>query len=178
VRRIVSPGKIGADDWIDVMRCAHEVGLRGSATMVFGHVETLPERVEHLRLLRRLQDETGGLDGVFTAFIPWPMQPTKTGLEGKFERSTTGDYLRTLAVSRLYLDSIRNIQGGWVTEGPGVAQLALCFGANDWGGWMMEENVVASTGTKHELNVETMRRLSAETGLVLRRRDYFYRLLD
>ncbi len=179
VRSLISPAKIGADDWLAVMRCAHGVGLKGSATMVFGHIETIEERIEHLRRIRELQDETGGLDrGVFTAFIPWPMQPRNTALEGKIRRTTASEYLRVLAVSRLYLDSIRNIQGGWVTEGAGVGQMAMCFGANDWGGWMMEEKVVASAGTRHSLDVETMRRLSAELGLTLRRRDYFYRLID
>lgn len=143
VRRAVSPRKCSVAEWIEVMRAASQLGMRATATMVFGIGETLADRVSHLDLIRSLQDETG----VFTAFIAWPFQPGNTALGG--DAAGAHDYLRTLAVSRLYLDNIDNIQASWVTQGERIAQLALRFGANDIGSTMIEENVVAATGVSH-----------------------------
>lgn len=178
VRQLISPGKITADQWLDVYRQAHAVGLKGSATMVIGHLETPEERIEHLERLRRLQDETGGADGVWVAFIVWTMQPRNTRLEGKIEPAGPAEYLRMLAVARLYLDNIPNVQASWPTQGAKVGQLSFLFGANDWGGLMMEENVVSRAGTVHRTAVEELRRLSDELGLHLRKRDFFYHLID
>src|SRR5262245_16606387 len=142
VRKEITRGKVLTDDWLNVHRIWHELGGRSTATMMFGHVETLAERIEHLERLRQLQDETGG----FTAYICWTFQPEHTALAhippaGAFE------YLKTQAVSRLYLDNFRNIQSSWVTQGEQIGQIALCFGANDMGSLMLEENVVSSAGT-------------------------------
>jgi len=146
VRSRVSPYKCTADQWLDVMRAASELGMRATATMLFGMGETLADRIEHLDKICGLQDETG----VFTAFIPWTFQPGNTALGG----ITAGghDYLRTLAVSRIYLDNIDNIQASWVTQGEAIAQLALRFGANDIGSTMIEENVVAAAGVAHRMS--------------------------
>ena len=146
VRSRLSPHKCSAEQWLGVMRAASELGMRATATMLFGMGETLEDRVEHLDRIRALQDETG----VFTAFIPWTFQPGNTALGGK----TAGghDYLRTLAVSRLYLDNIDNIQASWVTQGEAIAQAALRFGANDIGSTMIEENVVAAAGVSHRMS--------------------------
>jgi cyclic dehypoxanthinyl futalosine synthase len=169
VRRETSPQKASADAWLEVCRIWHGLGGRGSATMMFGHYETLAERIEHLDRLRRLQDETGG----FTAFICWTFQPGQTVLEhlpklGSFE------YLKTLAVSRLYLDNFANLQASWVTQGMRIGQLALKFGANDFGSLMIEENVVAAAGTRFRTTESEIRRLIAEAGYTPRRRDVFY----
>ncbi len=142
VRQQVAPGKASTKVWLEVMREAHRLGIPGTATMMFGSVETLEERVAHMRAIRDLQDETGG----FRAFIPWTFQPGHTTLEGRTEPATGVEYLTTLAVSRLYLDNVRNIQASWVTQGLKMGQVALRFGANDLGSTMIEENVVAATG--------------------------------
>ncbi|MCY3023956.1 MAG: dehypoxanthine futalosine cyclase [Planctomycetota bacterium] len=173
VRRMIAPQKAMTDEWLGVMADAAKEGLRGSATMVIGHCETLAERVEHLERLRRAQDE----HQPFTAFVVWTMQPRHTRLEGKVQPAGAFDYLRTLAVARMYLDNIRNVQASWVTQGAKVGQLSFLYGCNDWGGLMMEENVVSEAGTRHEVQVEELRRLSSELGLTLRKRDYFYRLV-
>ena len=146
VRTRVSPGKCASGEWLDVMRAASEIGMRATATMVFGMGESLAERITHLAKIRDLQAETG----VFTAFIPWTFQPGNTALGG----ATVGghDYLRTLAVCRLFLDNIASIQASWVTQGQAIAQLALRFGANDIGSTMIEENVVAATGVSHSMS--------------------------
>lgn len=146
VRSRISPGKCSTNQWIDVMRTASELGMRATATMLFGMGESISDRVAHLVKIRDLQDEAG----VFTAFIPWTYQPGNTALGGR----TVGghDYLRTLAVSRIFLDNVDNIQASWVTQGREIAQLALCFGANDIGSTMIEENVVASTGVSHRMD--------------------------
>lgn len=145
VRTRVSPKKCSSDTWLNVMRSASEIGMRATATMVFGMGESLADRISHMQKIRDLQDETD----VFTAFIPWTYQPGNTALGGK----TAGghDYLRTLAISRLFLDNIANIQASWVTQGKAIAQLALRFGANDIGSTMIEENVVAATGVSHTM---------------------------
>jgi cyclic dehypoxanthinyl futalosine synthase len=176
-RRIVSPRKAAADEWLDCARQAHAAGLKGSCTMVIGHVETHAERIEHLERVRQLQDRTGGLDGVWVAFIVWTMQPRHTALEGRIEPAGATEYLRMLAVARLYLDNIPHMQASWPTQGPKIGQLSFLYGANDWGGLMMEENVLKEAGTVHRMDLEQMRRLSAELGLELRKRDFYYRLL-
>ena len=158
VRKIISPRKASASQWLQVMEEAHGLGMRTTATMMFGHVETREERIEHLSRLRELQDKTGG----FTAFIPWPFQPKNTALP--MQESTGEEYLRTLAVSRIFLDNFANVQASWVTQGPKVAQIALYFGANDFGSTMIEENVVAATGVAHRLSEQEMRRLIEEAG--------------
>ena len=148
VREQVAPGKANTGAWLEVMREAHRLGIPGTATMMFGSVETLEERVAHMRAIRDLQDETGG----FRAFIPWTFQPGHTRLEGQIEQATGVDYLTMLAVSRLYLDNIANIQASWVTQGLKIGQVALRFGANDLGSTMIEENVVAATGLRVQAN--------------------------
>lgn len=159
VRRRVSPRKISADDWFGVMEAAHGLGLKSTATMVYGLGETSAQRVEHLLRVRELQDRTGG----FTAFIPWSFSPQRTQLE--LRPATGPDYLRMVALSRLLLDNVAHIQAGWVTEGPDLAQLALAFGADDWGGVLMEEQVVRSTGTSYTVGLERVIALIAEAGL-------------
>ncbi|MFM7831368.1 MAG: cyclic dehypoxanthinyl futalosine synthase [Planctomycetaceae bacterium] len=173
VRKSITRGKVLTDDWLNVMWVWHELGGRSSATMMFGHVETLEERIEHLERLRQLQDETGG----FTAFICWTFQPEHTDMAhippaGAFE------YLKTQAVSRLYLDNFPNIQSSWVTQGEKVGQLALLFGANDMGSLMIEENVVSQAGTVHHLTVETIRRCIESVGYIPRQRNVFYQYID
>lgn len=158
VRRKVSPNKCSADEWIDVMRTAHSLGLRTTATMMFGVGETMDQRVEHLRRVRELQDETGG----FTAFIPWPYQIYRNRF---IRQENTGvDYLRTLAVARLYLDNVPNMQASWVTQGVKMGQVALSFGANDMGSTMIEENVVRSVGVSHTLDAPELVRLIHDAG--------------
>ena len=173
VRRTISPRKISAERWLEVCRCWHALGGRGSATMMFGHVETPAERIEHLERLRRLQDETGG----FTAFICWTFQPDHTELSDQ-RKAGAVEYLRTLAVARLYLDNFANLQASWVTQGLRIGQIALRFGANDFGSLMIEENVVAAAGTSFRTSEEEIRRLIADAGHTPRRRNVFYQLLD
>lgn len=173
VRRELTRGKVMTDDWLNVMRVWHELGGRSSATMMFGHVETLAERMEHLERLRQLQDETGG----FTAFICWTFQPDHTEM-AHVPPTGSFDYLRTQAVSRLYLDNIPNIQSSWVTQGLKIGQLALLFGANDMGSLMIEENVVAEAGTVHYLTLGQIRAAIGELGYVPRQRNVFYQLVD
>ena len=152
VRRAVAPKKAGSDEWLGVMREAHLLGMGTTATMMFGSVETLEERVEHLRRIRELQDETGG----FRAFIPWTFQAGNTILDGLVPPATAVDYLTTLAVSRIYLDNVPNIQASWVTQGLKVGQVALHFGANDLGSTMIEENVVAAAGVRFRVSTEEL----------------------
>ena len=173
VRRAISPCKVSAARWLEVCRAWHTLGGRGSATMMFGHVETPAERIEHLQRLRCLQDETGG----FTAFIGWTFQPGNTEL-AELRGAGTWDYLKTLAVSRLYLDNFANLQASWVTQGLKIGQLALRFGANDFGSLMIEENVVAAAGTSFRTSQGEIRRLISEAGYVARRRNVFYELMD
>jgi cyclic dehypoxanthinyl futalosine synthase len=173
VRKEITRGKVLTDDWLNVNRVWHQMGGRSTATMMFGHVETLAERIEHLDRLRQLQDETGG----FTAFICWTFQPDNTAMShippaGAFE------YLKTQAVSRLYLDNIPNIQSSWVTQGEKIGQMALFFGANDMGSLMIEENVVAQAGTVYYLSLETIRRSIEEAGYTPRQRNVFYQYVD
>ncbi len=172
VRRQISPRKASTDEWLDVMETAHGLGLKTTATMMFGHIERLDERIEHLLRLRDLQDRTGG----FTAFIAWPFQPQNTAL--KVRPSTGHDYLRLLAISRIVLDNFPNIQASWVTQGPKVAQIALFFGANDFGSLMIEENVVAATGVSHRLSEKEMRRIINEAGFKPHQRLMDYTLVN
>ncbi|WP_300670224.1 cyclic dehypoxanthinyl futalosine synthase [Desulfoluna sp.] len=168
VRRQVSPNKCSVDQWLGVMREAHRVGMRSTATMMFGHLETPEEIVEHLVRIRDLQDETGG----FTAFIPWTFQPTHTKLQ--LEKATADAYLRVLALSRIFLDNVDNVQASWVTQGEKIAQVALFFGANDMGSTMIEENVVAAAGVDHMLPKEELIRVVAAAGFTPVQRDCFY----
>ncbi len=172
VRNEIAPLKCDSDAWLEVMAIAHELGLKSSATMMFGHVETLADRLEHLQRVRDQQDETGG----FTAFICWTMQPghkmSDAPEAGAFE------YLRTQAIARLFLDNIPNIQSSWVTQGPKIGQLALSFGANDMGSLMIEENVVASAGTVHYLTLEQIKDAIREAGYQPRQRNVLYQLID
>src|SRR5262249_22553038 len=156
-------------EWLEVQRTWHELGGRSSATMMFGHIETLAERVETLERLRRLQDETGG----FTAFICLTVQPDHTAMAA-VPPARAHQYLRTQAIARLYLDNIQNIQSSWVTQGAKIGQLALFFGANDMGSLMIEENVVASAGTVHYLTLEQIRSSIREAGYIPRQRNVFY----
>ncbi|WP_152051432.1 cyclic dehypoxanthinyl futalosine synthase [Tautonia marina] len=173
VRKILTKGKVLSDDWLAVHRAWHELGGISTATMMFGHVETLEERIEHLERCRQLQDETGGL----TAFISWTFQPDNTEMadvpaQGAFE------YLRVQAVTRLYLDSIPNIQSSWVTQGPAIGGLALYFGANDMGSLMIEENVVSQAGTVFQLSVDEIKRAIREAGYIPRQRNVYYEYID
>lgn len=172
VRSEVSPAKCTADEWIEVMRIAHGAGIKTTATMMFGHVETPAERIEHLELVRSLQDETGG----FTAFIPWTFQSRNTRID--VEPAGGVEYLRTLALSRLYLDNVPNIQASWVTQGAKIAELALMAGANDLGGTMMEENVVRAAGSNFRMTEDEIRRSIENAGFAPRRRNTFYVLYD
>jgi cyclic dehypoxanthinyl futalosine synthase len=172
VREYIAPYKDTADEWLGCMREAHRAGIRSSVTMMYGSVETLEDRIEHLVRTRELQDETGG----FTAFIPWSFQPDGTELTG-IERASAFDYLRTVAVSRLMLDNIPHIQASWVTQGPKVAQVGLRYGLNDFGSTMMEENVVSSAGCAFTMPIEEIERLIREAGYEPMRRTTQYRLL-
>ena len=164
-------GKATADEWLDVMRHAHRAGLRTTATMMYGTVETDEERLEHLLRLRALQDETGG----FTAFITWSYQPDHTELAGS--ESTGVDYLRTLALSRMVLDNFDNLQASWVTQGGKVGQLSLAYGANDMGSVMIEENVVRAAGASYCMDeVEIVRNIE-DAGFIAIRRNMHYELL-
>jgi cyclic dehypoxanthinyl futalosine synthase len=172
VRAAITRGKVMSDDWLNVMRVWHRMGGISSATMMFGHVETLAERIEHLHRIRELQDETQG----FTAFIAWTFQPENTQMDsiaptGSFE------YLKTQAVARLFLDNVPNIQSSWVTQGLKIGQLALLYGANDMGSLMLEENVVAEAGTVHFLTLDQIRSAIEELGFEARQRDVAYRLV-
>lgn len=171
VRQHVAPGKGTTAEWLRVMAEAHALGLRSTATMMFGHIETRAERLEHLQRLRDLQDRTGG----FTAFIPWSFQPGGTALGGT--ATDVVDYLKTLAIARLFLDNVDNLQVSWVTQGAKVAQIALEFGANDFGSTMIEENVVAATGVGYRLSREEIIRQIQGAGYQARQRDHVYRLV-
>ena len=171
-RQFLSPNKCSAGEWLRVMEIAHKLNLPTTATMMFGHGETFGERVEHLARIRELQDRTGG----FTAFIPWTFQPENTELGGQAVGGY--DYLRTLAISRLFLDNVPNIQASWVTQGEKVGQIALHFGANDLGSTMIEENVVAAAGVRFRMSEEELRRAISEAGFEPRKRDTCYRILE
>lgn len=172
VRREISPNKIGWKDWAAVMEEVHALRMPSTATMMFGSRERPGDIVEHLFRIRDIQDRSGG----FTAFIPWTFQPANTELGG---RSATGvEYLKVLALSRLVLDNIENIQASWVTQGAGMAQVALFFGANDLGGTMLEENVVAAAGVTFRMSKEEIIALAREAGFIPARRTTTYEILE
>ena len=173
VRGDITRGKVMTDDWLNVMRQWHLLGGASTATMMFGHIETTAERIEHLERVRQLQDETAG----FTAFICWTFQSENTDMAdtpmvGPFE------YLKTTATARLYLDNVPNIQSSWVTQGLKIGQMALLYGANDMGSLMLEENVVAEAGTVHYLTLDDIRGAISELGYTPRQRNVFYELVD
>ncbi|MBS4025608.1 MAG: dehypoxanthine futalosine cyclase [Clostridia bacterium] len=171
VRHHISPKKISWRQWLEVMETAHGVGLRTTATMMFGSVETLEDRILHLVRLRELQDKTGG----FTAFIPWSYQPGNTDLGGS---SATGiEYLKMLAVSRIMLDNFTNIQASWVTQGAKMAQVSLWFGANDFGGTMLEENVVRATGVSNTVPLDEIINAIKNTGNISAQRNTMYTII-
>ncbi len=172
VRNRIAPLKANSDQWLKVMEVAHRMGLNSSATMMFGHVETVEERIEHLDRLRVQQDETGG----FTAFICWTFQPDNTKL--KADPVGSAEYLRMQALARIYLDNITNVQSSWVTQGPKIGQIALRYGANDFGSVMMEENVVSKAGTSFRLEAREIETLIREAGYSPRRRNNWYQLVD
>jgi cyclic dehypoxanthinyl futalosine synthase len=172
VRNRIAPLKCSTDQWLEVMEIAHEEGLRTSATMMFGHVETIEDRIEHLERIRRLQDQTGG----FTAFICWTFQPENVVL--KATPVGSAEYLRTQALARIYLDNVENLQSSWVTQGPKIGQIALGYGANDYGSVMMEENVVSSAGTTFRLSRQEIQQLIREAGYEPHSRNNVYQLLD
>ena len=172
LRSAVSPNKCTADQWLAVMAEAHAQGLLTTATMMFGQGETVAERIEHLERIRALQDQAASKPGRFTAFIPWTFQPT--GTRNPMPEASSTDYLKFLALARLYLDNVPNLQASWVTQGPMIGQLALFFGANDFGSTMIEENVVAAAGVHFRLPEAKLRRLVEGAGFrpVRRRMDY------
>ena len=172
VRQRIAPLKAMSDEWLEVMDVAHRLGLASSATMMFGHVETIEDRIEHLERLRVQQDKSKG----FTAFIAWTFQAEHT----KLKAPTVGahEYLRTQALSRIYLDNFKNIQSSWVTQGLEIGQVALKYGANDLGSIMIEENVVSQAGTTFRMTVADMQRLIKDLGLEPHQRDNWYRLLN
>jgi cyclic dehypoxanthinyl futalosine synthase len=172
VRQRISPLKAMSDDWLGVMDVAHRLGLKSTATMMFGHVETMEDRIEHLERVRAQQDKSKG----FTAFIAWTFQAEHTRLKAP----TVGahEYLRTQALSRIYLDNFPSVQSSWVTQGPEIGQIALQFGANDLGSIMIEENVVSQAGTTYRMSVADMRRLIEDMGYQAHQRDNWYNLLN
>jgi cyclic dehypoxanthinyl futalosine synthase len=172
VRKRISPLKAMSDDWLSVMDVAHGLGLASTATMMFGHVETIEDRIEHLERVRAQQDKTKG----FTAFIGWTFQAEHT----KLKAPTVGahEYLRTQALSRIYLDNFPNVQSSWVTQGPDIGQVALKYGANDLGSIMIEENVVSQAGATFRMGVVDMQRLIRDLGYEPHQRDNWYRLLN
>ncbi len=174
VRKIIAPKKTKTDEWLDVMRQAHRLGMSTTATMMYGHVETLEERVEHMCRIRELQDETRG----FRAFISWTFQRDGNRLDDvvrEEDRPTSFDYLLTQAVSRIYLDNVPHIQSSWVTQGMKVGQVALGFGADDMGSVMIEENVVSAAGTTHRTTTDELVHLIKALGKIPVQRDTLYR---
>ena len=174
VRDIISPLKIKSERWLEVMEVAHRLGLKTTATMMFGHEETPEERIEHMDRISQLQDKTDG----FTAFISWPFQKEKNPLGRELKETATSlDYLRTLAMSRIYLDNVVNFQSSWVTQGIKIGQIALAFGANDMGGTMLEENVVSAAGTSCPTSMEEIIHAIHKTGRDAAQRDTQYNVI-
>ncbi len=172
VRKNLNAYKTKSTEWLHVMKTAHKMGMKTTATMMFGHIETNAHRIEHLLKIRELQDHTKG----FTAFIPWTFQPDNTKLGG--EKTTAYDYLKTLAISRLMLDNVPNVQVSWVTMGAKIAQIALQFGGNDFGSLMIEENVVAAAGVHFRMSLKEMRRIIETAGYEPHQRDMEYNLIN
>ncbi len=172
VRHRISRLKCSTSEWIDVHRTAHSLGMRTTATMMFGCGETLEQRMNHFEIVRQIQEDTGG----FTAFIPWSFQRENTSL-GRFvkEEATAVEYLKTLAISRLYLENILNVQSSWVTQGLKTCQVGLRFGGNDVGSIMIEENVVSAAGAHNRATEEELRRMIRDAGFVPKQRDTLYR---
>jgi cyclic dehypoxanthinyl futalosine synthase len=171
VRHRIARLKCSTEDWLLVHRTAHQLGMRTTATMMFGVGETFEHRINHFEQVRRLQEETGG----FTAFIPWSFQPANTALGGrKWDEATSVEYLKVLAISRLYLDNVENVQSSWVTQGLKVLQMGLRFGGNDVGSVMLEENVVKAAGTANHTTEEELRRVIRDAGFKPVQRDTLY----
>jgi cyclic dehypoxanthinyl futalosine synthase len=180
VRQVLSPKKIKSREWLRVMEEAHGLGMRTTATMMFGSVEAPEDIIEHLDAIRSLQDRTGG----FTAFIPWSFQPGNTelsrddvGLQGSIRPATAIDYLRVLTLSRLYLDNVQNVQSSWVTQGLKLAQVALRFGANDFGSTMIEENVVRAAGVNYVVSKEDIIAAIKAAGFEAAQRNTYYSII-
>jgi len=174
VRHRIARLKCDTNDWVSVHRTAHQLGMRTTATMMFGVGESYDQRINHFEVVRRLQDETGG----FTAFIPWSFQPKNTALGGRgWDEATSVEYLKVLAISRLYLDNIENVQASWVTQGLKVLELGLHFGGNDVGSVMLEENVVRAAGTSNCTTEEELRRIIRDAGFKPVQRDTLYRTM-
>ena len=171
VRKKLMKNKASGSEWIEVHETAHKMGMRSTATMMFGHIESRTDRIDHLLMLRDLQDRTGG----FTAFIGWTFQPGHTELGGK--EATTAEYLRTMAVARIVLDNVENLQASWVTQGPKVGAASLAFGVNDMGSTMIEENVVSAAGTVHHMNEPEIVAAVKDAGFVPMRRNMLYERL-
>jgi len=181
VRRIISNGKCTAQEWLDVMRVAHKLGLITTATMMFGHIETIEERIEHLLLIRQVQSEKPESSKGFIAFIPWPYQDEGTLLNKvrKVKNTVTADeYIRMIALSRILLPNIENIQASWLTVGKQTAQLCLYAGANDFGSIMIEENVVSAAGAKHRLDTESIQQAIREAGFIPMLRNQQYEMRE
>ena len=177
VRDIIAPKKMDTQEWLEVHRLAHSIGMKTTATMMFGTVETDEEIIEHWDLIRKLQDETGG----FRAFIMWSFQGENTKLMEEYpliKPQSSNRYLRLLAVARLYLDNFANLQSSWVTQGSYIGQMALKFGANDLGSTMMEENVVKAAGASNRMNQDEMIRLIKDIGEIPAKRDTAYNILE
>lgn len=172
VRQRVSPKKITTGEWLEVMETAHSIGMESTATMVIGFGESMADRIEHMDKVRSLQEKTGG----FRAFITWTFQPGNTELGG--EKTSAWDYMRTLAMTRLYMDNIAHIQGSWVTQGERMGQLTLGFGADDLGSIMLEENVVRAAGTAYDMSIRKMVRMIEGAGRQAAKRDTEYRILQ
>jgi cyclic dehypoxanthinyl futalosine synthase len=173
VRQAMTRNKVLTQEYLEVHRTWHQLGGRSTCTMMFGHIESLEERIEHLEVLRQLQDETGG----FTAFICWTFQPDNTEM-AHIQPAGAYEYLKTQAVARLFLDNIPNIQSSWVTQGLQIGQLALYYGANDMGSLMLEENVVSAAGTVHHLTLEQIKDAIREAGYEPKQRNVFYRVIN
>jgi cyclic dehypoxanthinyl futalosine synthase len=173
VRDIVAKKKAGADRWLEIMEIAHGEGMKTSVTMMYGIGETLEERIEHLERVREVQARTGG----FTAFICWPLQPENTPRMSNQPKTDSTEYLRTVAISRIVLDNVPNLQASWVTMGMKIGQLALRFGCNDFGSLMIEENVVSAANTTHRTSTAEMERLIRDAGFTASRRRQDYSIL-
>ena len=172
VRKELTKGKCMSDEWLEVMRQAHRLGMPSTATMMFGHIETVEERIEHLRRVRELQDETGG----FTAFIPWTFQPGNTELGGR--EVGAFEFLRTLALCRIFLDNVPNVQTSWLTPGEKIGQIGLFCGANDMGGTLLEEHVVHATGVDRSITEERLIRLIRDAGFHPQKRNTYYQPVE
>lgn len=180
IRKKIAPLKGGPEKWLEVMEAAHEAGLKTTATMMYGITETLAERIEHFRVIREQQDRALARHngGDYTAFVAWPFQSGHTVWEGKIEKPTDTEYLRIIAVARIYLDNVPHIQSSWVTMGKKTGQVALHYGCDDMGSLMLEENVVSAAGTCYNVNKDEMVRLIRDAGFEPWQRDNIYGIVD